>query len=132
LKDDYLKNRKNNTKSVDYQEIVDAHEELVLTTNELTEIYGEQELIPEITSLAEQDASSPGNNDPDARKCCDRNEDGTVNGSCCNFWENIVAGVRSALGCTVPEFIFSETSEQFDERINDYYDCLQQKICVSC
>jgi len=118
--------QKNNSS---FDEVILLHEELVEVVEEVIEAYG-GDIILELEFLVESGADEPEVSRPSGsggsgEKCCELTDHNTVDWSCCNWWETVVAGVRAGLSCTSP-------LEQPGADAGVYYECLQRQICKSC
>lgn len=129
---DILENfNSNNSRSNDDEQIQELSELIIETEEVVTDLsvqYGEDHVEVEIDRLADIDADPPGGIDrrPE-EKCCERNENGTNDWSCCNFWETVKV-VFKTIPCTIRVDDLPMTSEQ----INEERDCIQESICSTC
>ena len=107
-----------------------AIDSMIHYSNMLIDKYGENNIKLFLEELVIESRKLDDDNGKFAGDKCKRNNDGTVNWSECNTWENIVATVSVAINCYRPRLPIGVIPTP--AQTNAYYDCVQERICKNC
>ncbi|RKS98243.1 hypothetical protein [Chryseobacterium defluvii] len=115
---------KNAMATDDYEVIKSSLDAIVVNSNALVNTYGEEEVNAYLTELSVNNGESRFFGTHDNNNCT-RNLNGTTYWDQCSFWEEVIVVISSAIICQSP-------SSSSIEDMNDYYDCVQERICKTC
>ncbi|MFK8103738.1 MAG: hypothetical protein AB8G15_14485 [Saprospiraceae bacterium] len=89
--------------------------------NNLLSDYGRKHITDFLSILVEREAQLNSR-----FPCCELNTGGTVDWSCCGFWESAVVAVDVYFGCSQP------TAPLAEGEALAYYHCIQESVCANC
>lgn len=112
-------NKKPNDKNFNKEEVSKAYNDLEKIAKELRDEYGEENVIEYCKTLSYTYSKTKG--------CCERNSDGGINASCCNWWEHVVTSFAVGIHCNNPTGF-----GVMIEEIEAFYDCIQERVCNNC
>ena len=108
----------------DYEGVINSLDAIVINSHELVNTYGQEEVDSYLSELAINNGESKFFGTHDNNKCT-RNLNGTTYWDQCSFWEEVSVVITSAIICQSP-------SSSSSQDMNDYYNCVQDRICKTC
>lgn len=108
----------------DYTGITNSLDAIAQNSQILVDTYGEEELNAYLTELSVNNGESKFFGTHDNNNCT-RNLNGTTYWDHCSFWEEVIVVITSAVVCQSP-------ASSSTQDMNDYYNCVQDRICKTC
>lgn len=121
---DNIQAYKNAMSQDDYTGIKNSLDAIVVNSHALVNTYGQEEVEAYLTELAVNNGESKFFGIHDNNKCT-RNLNGTTYWDQCSFWEEVIVVISSSIVCQNP-------SSSSSQDMNDYYNCVQDRICKTC
>ncbi|UOV00069.1 hypothetical protein MUU74_08950 [Chryseobacterium daecheongense] len=108
----------------DYTGIKNSLDAIIVNSHALVNTYSQEEVESYLNELAVNNGESKFFGTHDNNKCT-RNLNGTTYWDQCGFWEEVLVVITSAIVCQSP-------SSSSSQDMNDYYNCVQDRICKTC